>query len=108
MAAGQEQYKPVRVGGEAYEDVAAGQTGQVLGGTGKRGDSIARLIVVVSTSATSQVSLQDGTNSDTVIVPANAPIGTSVIELGIRSIQGPWKVTTAAGVAVRAVGSFSD
>lgn len=108
MAAGQEQYEAVRVGGEAYEDVAAGQAAQILGGVGKRGDSIARLVVVVSTSATSQVSLQDGANADTTIVPANAPIGTSVIELGIRSINGPWKVTTGAGVTVRAIGSFSD
>lgn len=106
MAANKEEYHAVRVGGERYETVAASQTAQVLGTTGSVGDFLSRLIVTVGTSATSAVTLLDGATS-IPIVPANTPIGVYVVEVGARSASGPWKVTTAAGASVVAVGAFS-
>lgn len=106
MAANKEAYSPVRVGGEQYETVAASQTAQVLGTTGSVGDFIGRLIITVGTAATSTVTLLDNATS-IPIMAANTAIGTYVVELGIRSVSGAWKVTTGAGVTVIAVGTFS-
>ena len=44
-----------------YEHVAASQSAQVLGGTGAIGDYIHRLICTVTTAATGNVVLVDGT-----------------------------------------------
>lgn len=90
----------------AYETVAAGQTAQVLGGTGAIGDYIHRLIVSVATSASGTVALLDNATS-IPITAANTPIGVYVVDLGILSASGAWKVTTGAGATVIAVGKFS-
>lgn len=96
--------------GTQYETVAASQTDQVLGtGAGAAGDYIERLVCVVSTAATAATSIKDGAGSSITVLP-NSPgggVGTYVIELGIRSQSGAWSVTTGAGVAVVAVGSFT-
>jgi len=92
-----------------YENVAASQTNQVLGGAGAAGDYLHRLVCVVSTAATSQVQIKDGSGAAFTIFP-NSPgdgIGTFNIELNMASSSGAWQVTTAAGVAVTAVGVFS-
>lgn len=89
-----------------YETVAASQTAQVLGGTGSVGDYLDKLVVTVSTSATGTVTLTDNATSITV-VPANTAIGVYVVEFGIASASGAWKVTTGAGASVVAVGIFS-
>lgn len=93
-----------------YETVAASQTAQVLGPNGRVGDVLERLIVSVATSATSAVSLLDGDGSGIPVVPANTPIGVYVIEVGARAVNATtpgWKITTAAGVSVLAVGRFA-
>jgi len=91
-----------------YETVAASQTAQALGAAGAAGDYIERLICVVANAATSQVLLLDLTTSITVLPNAVVGgIGTYVIEVGMVSVNGPWKITTAAGVSVIAVGRFS-
>lgn len=95
------------VGGDEYEYVAPSAAAQVLGAAGALNDFLARLIVNVTTLATSALSIKDGTNTAIVLVPANTPIGVYSIELGIRSVQGPWQVTTDAGVSAIAVGQFS-
>lgn len=92
-----------------YETVAASQTDQVLGGTGACGDFLSHLIIVVSTAATSAVSIKDGGGSSIAVFP-NSPgsgVGTYTVPIGTYSERGPWKVTTGAGVAVIGVGSFS-
>lgn len=106
MGANKEFNQPVRIGGEDYETIAASQTAQVLGTAGSVGDFIGRLVVTVTAAATSTVALLDGATS-IPIMTANAAIGTNSIELGFRSVSGPWKVTTGAGVSVIAVGKFS-
>lgn len=94
--------------GSEYETVAASQTGQVLGLTGAKGDYIAKLICIVSTAATSQVTLIDGATS-IVVLPNNVGqgIGTYTLPIEIKSVSGAWSVTTAAGVSVLAAGSFT-
>lgn len=89
-----------------YETVAAGQTAQVLGGTGATGDYIHRLIVSVATAASGTVTLLDNSTS-IPITAANTPIGVYIVDLGMRSVSGAWKVTTGAGATVIAVGRFS-
>lgn len=108
MAKGNELLQPVRIGGTEYETVAASQTDQVLGGTGAAGDFLGRLIVSVTTAgATGIASIKDGAGSAISLVPASTPIGVYVIELGIRSTGGAWKVTTGAAATAVAIGSFS-
>ena len=92
--------------GTFYETVAASQTAQVLGVTGGVGDTLMRLIVTVTTSATSQVTLLDGATSY-IIVPAVTPVGVYQIDINAVSVSGAWKVTTGAGVSVMGVGNFS-
>jgi len=89
-----------------YETVAVSQTAQILGTTGAANDYLHRIVVTVSTAASSTVNIIDG--STTVLaIPANTPIGVYSLELGLNAATGPWKVTTGAGAAVLAVGLFS-
>ena len=89
-----------------YETVAVSQTAQVLGTNGAIGDYLHRIVVTVSTAATSTVSIIDG--STTVLaIPANTPIGVYSLALNLSAAVGPWKVTPGAGAAVLAVGLFS-
>lgn len=91
-----------------YETVAASQTDQVLGSTGRIGDYLEGVLCVVATAATAQVQIKDGAGSAITIFP-NSPgngIGSYYVYLGIKSTAGAWKVTTAAGVSVVATGNF--
>lgn len=93
-----------------YEYVEPGQSDAVLGGNGAAGDVIHRLICVVTGAAGAQVQIRDGVGGDLrVVFPANpgAGVGTYPLTLNMRSQSGGWRVTTGAGVAVFAVGSFS-
>ena len=95
-----------------YEHVAASQTAQVLGGTGAVGDYLHRLICTVTTSATGNVVIVDGSGAGILthtVLPALAGTGVNVynIEINAVSKDGAWKVTTGAGVEVMAVGIFS-
>lgn len=91
-----------------YETVAASQTAQVLGGAGAAGDYVEQLICVVATAATSAVTLIDGSTSISILPNAvGAGVGTYVIPVRLGSQNGPWKVTTAAGVSVIASGIFT-
>lgn len=92
-----------------YETVAASQTDQVLGATGKAGDILHSLVCVVSTALTAATSIKDGSGSAIAVLP-NSPgqgVGTYTIELHAMSTSGAWKVTTGAGVACIAVGWFT-
>ena len=92
-----------------YETVAASQTDQVMGATGKIGDYIEGLIIVVSTAATAQVQIKDGAGSAITVFP-NSPgggVGTYNVALGMRATGAGWKITTGAGCSVIAVGNFT-
>ena len=96
-------------GDDEYETVAASQSDQVLGATGAAGDYLARLIIVVATAATAAVSIKDGGGSAMSIFPKSpgGGVGTYVIDVGLTSLDGAWKVTTGAGSSVIAVGDFT-
>lgn len=91
-----------------YETVAGGVTGQVLGGVGATGDYLHRLIISSVTVATASVTIIDGSTS-IVIQTGSATVVAGVVslELNIRSMTGPWSITTGAGATVVAVGIFS-
>ncbi len=93
-----------------YEHVAASQTAQVLGGTGAVGDYLHRIICTVTTSATGNVVIVDGTGTGILthtVLPALSGVGVFNVEMNVASTTGPWKITTGAGVEVMAVGIFS-
>lgn len=92
--------------GFKYEHVAASATAQVLGATGAAGDYLHRLIITVSTAATSTVSLLDNTSSH-VLLAANSAIGVYSVEVNSKSVNGAWKITTGAGAEVLAIGNFT-
>ena len=95
-----------------YEHVAASQSAQVLGGTGAVGDYLHRIVCTVTTAATDNVVIVDGSGAGILthtIVPASPGSGINVynVELNAISANGAWKITTGAGVEVMAVGIFS-
>jgi hypothetical protein len=99
------------VGAEEYLTVAISQTDFTLNGGsgGAQGDYITRLVCSVATAATGNVSIKDGGGSSIAILPASpgGGVGVYVVDLGITSIAGAWKVTTGAGVTVLAIGEFT-
>ena len=100
---------PCVSGGTEWETVAASQTDQSLGATGATGDYLESLLCVVATAATSQVQIKDGSGSAITVLPnaVGAGVGTYPIPIGLVSLAGAWKVTTAAGVSVIATGNFT-
>jgi hypothetical protein len=98
-------------GGLDYETVAAGQTNQVMGPTGAIGDYIEGLLCVITTAATSAVSIKDGTGGSSITVLPNnvgSGVGTVYVPLGLQATAaGGWSVTTGAGVSVIATGLFA-
>ena len=93
-----------------YQTVAASQTAAVLGAKGGAiGDLLQRVVIVVATANAAATSVNDGGGSEISLIP-NSPgggVGVYVIELGIASKTGAWKVTTGSGVSVIACGLFS-
>lgn len=99
-------------GGREYETVAASQTDQVMGASGAQGDYLEGLVCVVATAATSQVQIKDGNGSAITVLPnsVGAGVGTYYVPLGLTAVNSTsagWKITTAAGVSVIALGDFT-
>jgi hypothetical protein len=93
-----------------YETVAAGQTAQVLGGTGSVGDLLDALLVIPTTVDAGNVIIKDGSTSITVFAGGAASLSNLVpflIPLGLPSVNGAWAVTTGAGLSVIAMGRFN-
>jgi hypothetical protein len=91
-----------------YETVAVSQTAQALGTTGATGDRLKKLVISVSTAATSTVTLLDNATSIPILA-ATTPIGVYNVDFGdgIYSVSGAWKITTGAGATVIASGDFT-
>lgn len=90
-----------------YITVSSGQTNYVLGSVGAAGDKLEKIIAVVSTSLTGAISIKDGNGSAISLCPANLLVGTWVIELGLQSGDGGWKISTGSGVTAICIGNFS-
>ncbi|MDO8596418.1 MAG: hypothetical protein Q7R45_07325 [Sulfuricaulis sp.] len=100
----------VDLGAGEYETVAASQTAQVLGGAGAIGDFIAGLLIIPATLSPGQVLLLDSATSMTIFVGGASSVTELrpfFVRLGMKSVNGAWKVTTGANVSVIAVGNFT-
>ena len=96
--------------GSEYETVAASQTDQVLGATGGTGDLINGILVIPATTAAGAITLKDNTTAITVFTGGTGSVSNLVpflIPLGVRSVNGAWKLTTGANVSCIAVGDFT-
>jgi hypothetical protein len=94
-----------------YETVAASQTAQALGTSGKVGDYIDGILVVPATTSPGNVLLLDNATSITVFTGGASSVTTLhpfYIPLGLISVSGAWKITTGSNVSCIAVGRFSD
>lgn len=97
-----------------YQEVAASATKTVLAGqkgAGAIGDILAKLVIVPATTSPGKVSIFD--SSGGTEIPIFTGGATSVADLksfevilGIRSVAGPWCVTTGANVSAIANGRF--
>ena len=97
-----------------YETVAKSQTAQVLGPTGHAGDVIERLIIIPETTAPGQVLLLDSDGVSPVSITIflgsatyEASLRPIVVELGLRSVVGSWRITTGDNVHVLCGGRFT-
>ncbi len=92
-----------------YETVAAGQSGQVLGGTGAIGDWLERVVVQPTTTSPGVVTVLD--NAVEVQAYPGGTVGADltpfVIEIGANSVSGAWKITTGSNVKATAYGTFT-
>lgn len=93
--------------GSQYETVAVSQTDQVIGSTGEKGDYLTRIIIQVATASTGSVTVKDGgTTIFTFTASPGGGIGSYSVPFGVKSVNGPFKITTGAGAQVLAVGHF--
>lgn len=91
-----------------YEAVAASQSDQIMGTAGAAGDFLDYIIIQPSTTGAGTVTVKDGTTVIYTLTSGTlADLSSKVIPFTTRSINGPWKITTGANVAVLAFGSFS-
>lgn len=95
-------------GGLEYETVAASQTDQVLGATGATGDFLSHIVIQPATTGAGTVTVKDGT---TVIFTFTSgtlsDLSPKTVAFGTFSVNGAWKVTTGANVAVIGIGDFT-
>lgn len=100
-------------GGSNYVEVAASQTAQVLQtSTGAAGDYLSHCVIYPATTGAGAVTVFDNTNSAannviqfvTGTLSNLAPIA---VPVGAVSVNGAWKATTGANVAVVCFGKFS-
>ncbi len=94
--------------GLEYETVAASQTDQVLGATGAAGDYLSHIVIQPATTGAGTCTIKDGTTViftfTTGTLPGLAPI---TVPFGIFSVNGAFKVTTGANVAIIGIGDFT-
>lgn len=96
--------------GSEYETVAASQTAQVLGATGATGDYISKILVIPATTSPGAISLLDNATSITVFTGGASSVSNLVpfvIDLGMFSVSGAWKLTTGANVSCIGIGNFT-
>ena len=102
---------PVSAGLPDYETIAAGQADQVMGTTGAAGDVLGGLLIVPASTSPGGVSIKDGAGGAISVFTGGAASLSNLVPffvpLAVRSLAGPWKVTTGANVSAVAIGDFS-
>ena len=91
-----------------YEDVAASQTDQVIGGIGAIGDLVSGVYCAMSAASAGTVSIKDGSGSSFVLFQAQ-PAATVVQTQPLNwvSTSGAWKLTTGTNTTCRVSGRFN-
>lgn len=84
----------------SYETVAAGQTDQVLGGTGAIGDYLESVIITANTNT---ITVQDGTNI-VAVIPGGS---TGVWPFRLRSVAAGFRITTGLTTSCTCIGRFT-
>lgn len=96
-----------------YQSIAAGQGDSALsaGGGGAKGDYLASLLIVPTTTSPGAVSIKDGDGSPITVFDGGAASLLTLhpfpVPIGAFSASGAWKVTTGANVKVLARGLFT-
>ena len=105
-----DNYDNVVPAGVSYETVAASQTAQVLGDNGAAGDYLVGVLIVPQNTSPGTVAILDSATSVTVFAGgagSTLTLHPFYVPLGIKSVNGAWKITTGASVSVIAIGFFS-
>lgn len=94
-----------------YEQVAASQTAQAMGATGAVGDFLKGVLIIPATTSPGNIQIKDGANTAITIFAGGATSVPNLIplwvELGIRSTNGAWQITTGTNVSAIGVGNFT-
>ncbi len=104
--------EPVLVNSTQYQDIAASATAVALGpGGGAIGDYLSHFTVVPSSLSPGAITMTDGNGSAINLFAGGA---SSLLTLhpfpvpwGANSTAGAWKITTGAGLTVKAFGRFT-
>lgn len=109
MATDQPAQKVIKDG--HYETVAASQTDQAMGATGAAGDFLDKLVIVPATTSPGAVAIKDGAGSAITVFTGGATsvadLSPIVLDLGLTSGSGAWKITTGASVSAIGIGKFT-
>lgn len=86
---------------------AAGATTNLKQVCGAVGDTVATVeIIVAATPLAAPVRLKDGNNTSYDVLPADAPVGTSVVALNRKSLSGGWQAILPANCTANVTGEF--
>jgi hypothetical protein len=91
-----------------YETVAASQTASALGSTGATGDYLSHVVLQpAAVGAGTTTILDNATVIYTFTSGTLADLRPITVPIGAKSVNGAWKITTGASMAVLAVGKFT-
>lgn len=94
--------------GYGYKTVAAGQTSTALGATGATGDYLSHIILQPATATAGTTILSDlNTPIYTYTAGTLSDLRPITVPIGLFSLNGAWKVTTGASMAILGVGKFT-
>ena len=91
-----------------YETVAASQTAQVLGSTGKAGDLLSHVVFQPTTTGMGTSTILDNTTVIyTLTTGTLVDLRPIVVPINAVSVNGAWKITTGANGTATAFGEFT-
>src|SRR5271156_1363712 len=86
-----------------YQPVGASQSGVILGTLGDKGDFISGILIVPTSLSPGVITISDGGSSAITVFTGGASSLSNLVSfyipLGIKSVVGPWTITTGAGAA---------
>lgn len=95
-----------------YQAVGASTTATLSGGGGgDKGDFIAGILVVPTSLSPATITIADGGGGAITIFAGGASSLSNLVSfyipLGIKSVTGPWTITTGANASVLVTGGFT-